>query len=289
MKKTTIRTALTLATILALTLTGLSAGCSKAKQETAFDKMKKSGVLRWGGDAEGGAPYVFPDPNNPRVLVGFEVDFAEALARELGVKATFVQNAWDALIPALQRGDFDVALNGLEITAEKANEILYSKPYYVYTVQLAVRKDESRIASFDDLSKGKYAVGTLNGAVSHDMLKEIKSVTVKPYLGIVEPYEDLALKRLDAVFLDTPMATYYAKPDVRLKYAGPAVGEGLYGVVIRKEDAAVKEAVDAAIDRLLASGELKKIYEKWGLWDAAQAKLTEPAQGTTPAPAAAGK
>src|SRR5712675_3804599 len=80
-------------------------------------EIKTRGVLLWGADAEGGAPYVYPDPNKPERLIGFECDLAEELAAKLGVKAKMVQNQWDQLIPALERGNFDIILNGLEITA----------------------------------------------------------------------------------------------------------------------------------------------------------------------------
>ena len=57
------------------------------------------GVLRWAADAEGNVPYIFPDPKKPSNIIGFEVDLANALAKELGVKPEFVQNQWDGLIP----------------------------------------------------------------------------------------------------------------------------------------------------------------------------------------------
>src|SRR6516165_2721102 len=66
-----------------------------------LQQIKQRGVLRWGADAEGGAPYVFPDPQHLDQLTGFEYELAEALAAKLGVKAKMVQNQWDQLIPAL--------------------------------------------------------------------------------------------------------------------------------------------------------------------------------------------
>jgi len=240
----------------------------------AAAKVRERGILLWGGDAEGGTPYVFPDPKNVDVMVGFEVELAGAIAREMGVTARFVQNAWDSLIPALTRGDFDVVINGIEITPERSAKVLFSRPYYVYTEQLVVRKDEDGIRGLSDLAGRR--VGTLMGAVSQTMLQQAGGVDIRIYSGVVEPYEDLALGRLDAVFLDLPIAAYYARPNPLLKYAGPPVGEGYYGIAIRKEDASLEEAVDEAIDRLLRSGELRRIYEKWGLWNEAQEKLFLP-------------
>lgn len=256
------------ALLLSFVLAGSSAAWASAP--SAIEKIKERGVLLWGSDAEGGAPYVFPDPKDPSRLIGFEVDIAEAIAANLGVKAKMVQTAWDSLIPALERGDCDMAMNGLEITPEREKRVIFSRPYYVYTEQLVVRKDETRIRDINDLKGMK--VGTLAGAVAHDILTKIGGVDIKTY-SAVWPYEDLALGRIDAAFLDLPITAYYAKPDPRLKYAGPPVGEGFYGIAIRQGDKGLKDEIDSVIDNLLRTGELKRIYEKWDLWNEKQEKL----------------
>src|ERR1041385_4061424 len=102
----------------ALAIPAALAALTAAQAADTLQRIQKEGMLKWGADAEGGAPYVFPDPQHPDQLVGFEVELADALARRLGVKAQMVQNQWDGLVPALERGDFDIILNGLEISGE---------------------------------------------------------------------------------------------------------------------------------------------------------------------------
>src|SRR5947209_3771159 len=97
----------------------------------ALQAIHERGTLLWGADAEGGAPYVFPDPQKPDQLTGFEFDLAHALASRLGLEARMVQNEWDQLIPGLERGNFDVILNGLELTVENQQRIAMTQPYYV--------------------------------------------------------------------------------------------------------------------------------------------------------------
>src|SRR2546428_4406458 len=106
-----------------------------------LEEIRQRGVLLWGGDAEGGAPYSYPNPQKPEELIGFECELADAIAAKLGVKAKMVQNQWDQLIPALERGNFDIILNGLELTPENQQRIDMSLPYFVYAQQIVVRSE----------------------------------------------------------------------------------------------------------------------------------------------------
>ncbi len=253
----------------ALCIFFLSCSAVSAVSKT-IDRIRERGVLLWGCDISGGAPLAFVDPKNPSKLLGFEADIAEAIAAELGVRSQVVQTDWDSLVPGLERGNYDMAMNGLEITPEREKRVLMSRPYYVYTLQLVVRKDEARIRSIADL-KGM-SVGTLAGTSADAVLRKIGGVDIRSY-SQSWPFDDVALGRLDAAFLDTPITAYYARPDARLRYAGPPEGEGYYGAAFRKDDRELKKLVDSVIDKLLRTGELKRIYDKWGLWDKAQAKL----------------
>src|SRR5580700_10374840 len=169
--------------------------------------IQQTGVLKWGADAEGGAPYVFPDPQQPEHLIGFEVELADALAQKLGVHAQMVQNQWDGLVPALQRGNFDIVLNGLEITDEHRQQIAMSAPYYVYSQQIITRKDNNSLTNLASL-KGN-AVGTLSASVAQRILQQATNIDVRIYPGQVEPFRDLNNGRIDAVMLDLPIAVYY--------------------------------------------------------------------------------
>ncbi|MBV8141582.1 MAG: amino acid ABC transporter substrate-binding protein, partial [Verrucomicrobia bacterium] len=135
--------------------------------------------LVWAADAEGGAPYVLPDPQNPAKMIGFEVDFADELARRIGRKARFQQNQWDGLVPGLERGEYDVVINGLEITADRAEKINFSTPYFYSTLTLTERIDETRIIKPEDLN-GKVA-GTLKVSTAERYLRSLGSVKILSY------------------------------------------------------------------------------------------------------------
>ena len=116
----------------------------------AVARMRARGTLRWGGDMQGGEPFVFQDPEDGRI-VGFEVEIADALARRLGLRAEFVQNDWAMLVPSLERGDFDVAMNGLEVTDARRGRVAFSRPYYVFTETLVVRRGDRGAETLGDL------------------------------------------------------------------------------------------------------------------------------------------
>src|SRR5215831_7844145 len=169
-----------------------------------LEQIQKRGVLLWGADAEGGAPYVYPDPQRPERLVGFEVDLAEALAAKLGVKAQMVQNQWDQLVPALERGNFDIILNGLEVTEENQQRIMMTQPYYVYAQQIVARKGDNAITQLSDL-KGK-AVGVLSASVALRLVEKTPGLDMRVYPGNVEALRDLKAHRIEAAVMDLPIA-----------------------------------------------------------------------------------
>jgi polar amino acid transport system substrate-binding protein len=239
-------------------------------------------VLRWAADTSSGAPYVFQDPADPTKLVGFEVDLIEALAAELGMTTVFVQNQWDGLIPGLNRGEYDLAINGIEITPDRSQEVAFSKPYYLTFEQLTVRQGSTGLATLSDC-RGK-VVGTLHASLAERMLQAEGSVDIRTYEDEVSAYQDLALGRLDAVLLDYPIALYYAAPNPSLAQVGEPIGQLSYGIAMRKEDVELVNQINAALERLVVSGKWAEILAKWNLWTPVMADyLRQPApQGIAP-------
>src|SRR5256714_752199 len=229
---------------------------------SGLSRVRAQGELRWGGDLQGGEPYVFRDPRDPDKLVGFEVDLARALAAKLGVREQFVQNDWSNLVPSLERGDFDIILNGLEDTPALRDRILLSRPYLNFTEQLVVRRG-SRLRTLEALSG--HRIGTLASSLAHQILRSKRAIEVVLYSGQEEPYRDLQLQRTDAVLLDSVIAERYGltKPDLEL--ADADVARGSYVIGLRKGDADLRDAVDSALAALDAQGELHRIYARWHL------------------------
>ena len=187
------------------------------------------------------------------------------MARRLGVRSQAVQNQWDGLVPALQRGNFDIVLNGLEITDEHRQQIALSQPYYVYSQQIITRKDNSSLTNLPSL-KGR-AVGTLSGTVAQRLMEKAGGIDVRVYPGQAEPFRDLNNGRIEAVMLDLPIAVYYLTKEPKLKRSGEPFAPGYYGIGVRREDETLLLAINKAIAELQADGTLESIYRKWDLWD----------------------
>jgi polar amino acid transport system substrate-binding protein len=256
-------------TLLVLTLLAVTALARPTRADTLTD-VRARGEIRWGGDLQGGEPYVFEDPRNPKHIVGFEVDIADALARRMGLaRARFVQMQWSNLVPALERGDVDLALNGLEDTPERRARLRLSRPYFLYRETLAVRAG-APYRTLDDL-RGK-RVGTLNQTYALELLRA-RPLEAVLYEGQQEPYYDLQLGRVEAVLLDHIIADRYGCPLKGISCLPGEVAHGTYVVGLRRGDEALAGAVDAALGSLIEDGELRRILTQWKLWDDTQQAL----------------
>jgi polar amino acid transport system substrate-binding protein len=266
---------------------GLVGGCApRATAETGggLARVRAAGVLRWGGDLQGGEPYVFEDPARPGALTGFEVEIAEAVARQLGVRAEFVQSDWSTLVPLLERGTFDLILNGLEESPALASRIALSRPYFVFAEQLVVRAGDSRPIRDRASLRGRRA-GTLAGSQAWRTLLDAGAKAV-PYEGVEEPFVDLEAGRIDAIVIDDIIVDRYARRHRGLEKVGD-IGGGRYVAAVRKDEPDLLAAVDAALGTLAASGELRRILARWNLDGERQAPLYPRSGPVAIAPAAA--
>jgi polar amino acid transport system substrate-binding protein len=236
---------------------------SNAAQNATPDATPDDSELRWAADATSGAPYVYVDPNNTNEKIGFEKDVMAAIARKLNRKLVFVQNTWEGLIPGLERGDYDVAANGIEITPEREKEVLFSIPYYATFEQIVVRQDNKDINELRDLNQRP--VGTLKASLAHYILEKQTTAKIRFYEDESNGYQDLERGRTDAFFMDYPVALYYALPNPALKAVGPPIGEMTYAIAISKKYPSLRDDINRALAEIKASGELEEILDHWKL------------------------
>ncbi|MBU8910534.1 MAG: transporter substrate-binding domain-containing protein, partial [Desulfobacterales bacterium] len=115
-----MRKILCLSVVLSLILGGISFA-----QESIVEKIQKQGVIRVGMSTF--IPWAMKDKQGN--LIGFEIDVAGKLARDMGVKIEFVPTAWSGIIPALLTGKFDVIIGGMGITPQRNLKVNFTIPY----------------------------------------------------------------------------------------------------------------------------------------------------------------
>ena len=242
-------------------------------------------VLRWGGDAEGGAPFVEADPNDPGKLVGFDVEVAELIARELGRRPLFVQIAFQSLDQSAIRGDFDIGLSGIEDTPARRAAVAASIPYYRFQEVLTVREsDRERFRTLADL-RGR-RVATLGGTIAYEMLLAAErehGITAVSYDDDVHPYTDTLNGRVDAVLLDNVLADRAMRRQAGLYTQPEAVAVGHYIIVTAPENTGLRDQIDRILRDAMSDGRLEAIFRKWNVWNDAQRALYVETM-STPAP-----
>ena len=265
--------------LLPILLCTFALGSQRVSAEDALDRIRQRGTLRWGADQEGGGPYVYPRSDDPTQVTGFEVEIADLLAHQLGVKAAFVQGQWDKLPDLMERGDIDIVLNGYEWTPNRSQRYGCSVPYYLYELQLLARRD-SKWLSIDELAQpspdGKWAVGVLGGTAAEDYLKKRfpESVHVVSFDGPNDAMRgaELQVEGLHATLQDLPVAGFSLKGFPELKRVGPPVGLGYYVVLTHQSETRLLREINPAIRDTLADGRMRHVLEKYNLWNEKQAQ-----------------
>lgn len=244
---------------------------------TAAIPVRAQHVLRWGGDAEGGAPFVEADPSDPANLVGFDVEIAELIARQLGRTPQFLQIQFTSLDQSAKRGDFDIGLSGVEDIPARRQSLAASIPYYEFREVLTVREgDRDRYRALADL-RGK-RVATLGGTMAYDLLlgaEPTHGLTAVSYDDDVHPYSDLALGRVDGVVLDHVLAERAMRRNTGLYTHPDALAVGHYIVITAPENTALRDQIDAILRTAMRDGTLEAIFRKWNVWNDDQSRLYE--------------
>ena len=225
--------------------------------------------LKFGVAAEPYPPFTSKDASGK--WVGWEVDLMDAVCAQMKEKCELVEVAWDGIIPALTAKQIDVIWSSMSITAERKQTIDFTMMYYnTPTVIIGAKTGDTDITP--EHLKGK-TIGVQVSTIHQKYVEKYFGAgsTIKTYQTQDEANNDLAAGRLDYIQADGQALDAFLKTDqgaacCELKGQVPddkeILGEGVGGG-IRKEDTELKAKLDAAIDALAKSGEIKKITAKY--------------------------
>ena len=208
------------------------------------------------------APWTYHDESDN--LVGYDVEVGTLIAEKLGVEPEFVEGEWDGLLAGLDAGRYDIMVNGVDITPERAEKYDFSTPYAFNRTAVITKADDDSINTLEDL-KGKKTANTISSTYAE--LAEQYGATVTGVDDLNQTFELLLSGRIDAT-LNAEMTFYdYTKehPDANVKIAVLTDDANQIAIPMRKGDetAALRTAIDAAIDELRADGTLKALSEKY--------------------------
>ena len=233
----------------------LFTGCG-GEEKKAADAPK---VLR-AGTEPAFAPFEFPQEGS-KELTGFDVELVQALGQKLGYKVEMVSMGFDALIPALQAGNIDVAIAGMTITDERKKVVDFTDSYYTSGLMIMVRKD-STVKSIDDL-KGK-TIACQIGTTGENKSRSVEGATVKAFNTQDEAALELKNGGADAVIGDAPVIEYYMTKAGKefAKTVGEKMEAEPYGIALKKDNKLTAD-LNKALAEMQKNGEYDKLYTKW--------------------------
>ena len=221
--------------------------------------IQQAGVFKIGTEGTY-APFTFHDQSGK--LVGFDVEIGEAVAEKLGVKAEFIEGKWDGLIAGIDSKRYDAVINQVGITEARKQKYDFSDPYIASKAVLIVRTNDEEIKSFEDL-KGKKAAQSLTS--NYGKLAEKSGAELVATDGFDQSIQLVLTRRADATINDS--LSFYdfkkQKPDAPVKIAAEQADAEHSGIIVRKGDPELVEAINKALAEIRADGTYDKISQKY--------------------------
>ena len=254
--------ALVLVCVIAGTM-GLLTGCGAGESKTDWEYIKDKGTLVIGLD-DTFAPMGFRDKDNK--LVGFDIDLARAVGKELGVKVKFKPIEWKAKEAELKSKNIDCIWNGMSATPDRQKSMSLSKKYLENKILVMSLNPSLNIKIADELKN--YKIGTQAGSAALEAIqKNSKYDEFKDNISEYDTYDqailDMKAGRIDAVAIDQVYAIYNNANKDRLYQSDFNFGADYYAVGFRKEDKETTKKFNEALKKVIDNGQAEEISQKW--------------------------
>jgi arginine/lysine/histidine/glutamine transport system substrate-binding and permease protein len=195
-------------------------------------------------------------------LEGFDIDLMKAIGQEAGVEVKFESLPFDGIIPALQSRQVDAAISGMTITAERAETVDFSRPYFKSGLAIAIQKSNQDIKSFADLKNKKIAVQI--GTVGAQEASKIEGAKISTFDSFSFAFQELINGNVDAVIEDNVVILNGIKIGnfQQLQVVGELITEDYLGIAFPKQSPYLNQ-VNNALNTLIDNGTYQAIYQKW--------------------------
>jgi polar amino acid transport system substrate-binding protein len=195
---------------------------------------------------------------------GMDVDVAQEIASDLGVKAKFKNIIWEEIFDAAKNGEVDMIISSITITKERTEILAFSDPYFNAGQVIVITTDKRGIIN-EPKDLKEYRVGVQAGTTSEEEV--LKYVANPSSVNAYENYDlakkDLLEGKIDAIVIDYPAAIGMIAEEKGLQIAGEIFTQEFYGIAIQKYQPELLSQINKSIRRLKQEGELKRIEEKW--------------------------
>lgn len=239
----------------------LTMAVSAKGSDDLLETIQKRGTIIVGLEGDW-APWSYVDENDE--LTGYDVEVAKAIADKLGVEIQIVPGEWDGLFAGMDAGRYDMVINGVEVTEERADKYDFSTPYAYIRTALIVKGDNDSIKTFEDL-KGKKTANSI--ASTYMNLAESYGATCYGVSTLDETLTMVLQGRVDATLNAIVSFTDYMAqhPDSNLKVVATTEDASNVAIPMRKGDetASLREAVNKAIDELREDGTLSELSTRF--------------------------
>ena len=241
--------------------TVMTMAASAKGSDDLLETIQKRGTIIVGLEGDW-APWSYVDENYE--LTGYDVEVAKAIADKLGVEIQIVPGEWDGLFAGMDAGRYDMVVNGVEVTEERADKYDFSTPYAYIRTALIVKGDNDSIKTFEDL-KGKKTANSI--ASTYMNLAESYGATCYGVSTLDETLTMVIQGRVDATLNAIVSFTDYMAqhPDSNLKVVATTEEASNVAIPMRKGDetASLREAVNKAIDELREDGTLSELSTRF--------------------------
>ncbi len=255
---------------LLLTASLTLAGCSGGEKKQAEDPLA-DGVLKIGTNATY-VPLEYRDENNE--MIGFDIDLGNAIAEEMGVKAEWVDTAWDGIFNGLNANQYETIISGTSITPDRQNGFSMSDPYMVNGIVIVSRNDETPAKTAEDLKGKKVGVQietTADIAAQAMIDNDGNTMNLNKFDAMLDAFAALEGKTIDYILTDQPVGQFYTglKPDVYSVTSDILSNEPI-GVTMRKNDTEFAAKMNETLQKLRDNGKLAELSQKWFKKDVTQ-------------------
>ena len=248
---------------IALMVVLLSVSCSKKDDgdKALLDTIKEKGEITIAMEGTW-APWTFHDEED--VLTGYDTEVGKLIAEGLGVEPVFVEGEWDGLLAGIDAGRYDIMINGVDVTPERAEKYDFSVPYAFNRTAVIVRADDDRIKTMEDLG-GMHTANTISSTYAE--LAESYGAEVTGVDDLNQTFELLKSGRIDATL--NAEVTYYdymkAHPESGFRIAVLADNPTEVAIPMRKgaETETLRTAINGVLTELSESGEFSALSEQF--------------------------